>query len=283
MGAIGHRFRAKFGRKGGRIAGVEILLTRAALAPIVILAVSLVARRVGPRRGGRLMGLPLTTSPFLVLVCAQYGADAATRAATGTLSGQLTVACFCMAYASLATAGCCRALLLSTGLAATCGMVATAVGVPWLVAASAFTVVLAVRLANDEKAEPAPSRAERRWELPLRMGISGATVVAAMLVGQAFGAYVAGVVSSLPILLAVLLPSLHHASGADAAAELARGAMSSVAATTAFLFVLSVALAPLGPPLAFGLAAATLVAVEPMLRATVDRRPPPRWTYAGRL
>ncbi|MFD4509254.1 hypothetical protein, partial [Streptomyces sp. NPDC058457] len=66
---------------------MEILL-RTALAPCLVLLVSVVARRSGPRLGGLLLGLPMTSVPFVMLLWLDAGSEAAPRAARGLLAAQ---------------------------------------------------------------------------------------------------------------------------------------------------------------------------------------------------
>ncbi|MGW2119634.1 hypothetical protein [Streptomyces zhihengii] len=56
---------------------MDIALLRILLAPSLVLVVSLVARRAGPALGGRLLGAPTTTGPFLLLMCWDSGGTAA--------------------------------------------------------------------------------------------------------------------------------------------------------------------------------------------------------------
>ncbi|MEW2556913.1 hypothetical protein AB0957_35005, partial [Streptomyces zhihengii] len=104
---------------------MDIALLRILLAPSLVLVVSLVARRAGPALGGRLLGAPTTTGPFLLLMCWDSGGTAAAEAAEGGVTGQLTVVCFCLAYAWLATrlrpAGALGAALAAAGAGACAG------------------------------------------------------------------------------------------------------------------------------------------------------------------
>ena len=56
------------------------------------------------------------------------------------------------------------------------------------------------------------------------------------------GARPAGVISSAPVLLSIILPSTHRQTGAAGAAAMARGTIVSMAATVAFCAVLATSL-----------------------------------------
>ena len=94
------------------------------------------------------------------------------------------------------------------------------------------------------------------------MAVSGVTVLVAVTVADAAGPFVGGMLSSAPILLAIMAPSIHRSAGPDAAAQFARAALTSGLATVSFLLVLDAALEPLGAPAAFALALAGLVLVD---------------------
>jgi hypothetical protein len=72
------------------------------------------------------------------------------------------------------------------------------------------------------------------------------------------GAQLAGVITSAPILLSIILPSTHRRNGAAGAATLARGTIVSMVATVAFSVVLSSSLPLLSVTAALLLSAAVL-------------------------
>jgi hypothetical protein len=86
-----------------------------------VLLASLVQRRLGPALGGRVVGLPLTTGPFLLLLCLGPGPIAAAHAADGVIAGQLSVVGFCVAYGHLA-------MRSRPWVALTCALAAAAAG-----------------------------------------------------------------------------------------------------------------------------------------------------------
>src|SRR5437660_12361221 len=78
---------------------MRVLVAKLILTPVLIVTISIVARRWGPKTGGLLAGLPLTSAPISVFLAVEQGRDFAARAAAGTLSGVAAVAVFCLAYA----------------------------------------------------------------------------------------------------------------------------------------------------------------------------------------
>lgn len=267
---------------------MEILLFRAALAPLLVLLVSITGRRLGPRLGGRLLGAPTTTGPFLFVLSLSAGTSTAAGAAHGTAAGQLTFTCFCLAYGRLALG---RRPLSTLAAALSCAavaiLVATVLDNVLLTAALSALLITAGLLTW-----PAPSRRQpsqppaRRWEIPTRMLISAVMVLAATEVAVTAGPFVGGIASSLPVLLAVMGPSAHRTSDV-LASEMMHGALISCLATISFLTVLALTLVPLGFA-AFPLALVAFVLADSYPRALAARRvsrssPPRGRTGDGRV
>ena len=91
-----------------------------------------------------------------------------------------------------------------------------------------------------------------------RAAISTLVVASMSTLVPVLGAQLAGVITSAPILLSIILPSTHRRNGAAGAAALARGTIVSMAATVAFSVVLSSSLPLLSATAALVLSAAVL-------------------------
>ncbi|WP_329587277.1 hypothetical protein OG500_37865 [Kitasatospora sp. NBC_01250] len=252
---------------------MELLLLRVALAPSLVLLASVVARRLGPRRGGQLLGAPTTTGPFLALTWLASGPERAASAAHGTVTGTLVVACFCLAHARLApTRPPGRTLALALLCAAGAGLVGAGLDEVRLSAALTSAVIVAGLLTWPATgADHRQPTAARGWEIPVRMALSGVTVAGALAAAAALGPFVGGVLSALPVLLSIMGTSVHRTAGAPAAAELMRGALTSAAGTLGFQLVLCFAPVPLGPAAAFALALTALLTGDRLLRLGLPR------------
>jgi hypothetical protein len=249
-----------------RIETVYALALRLTLAPLIVLLASLVQRQAGPRRGGRVIGLPLTTGPFLAVLCLQYGRGMAAQAAVGVVAGQLVVVGFCLAYAHLAQAQVrpLWALVGALAAGAVAGIALAPVRPLWIATAAVLAVV-AIGLATfPTTASPSQaSTSETKWtrQTVVRMAVTGAIVAGLATGARLLGPYLAGVLSSAPVILSVLVPATHRSAGAPAAAELLRGTLASLPGAVVFITVLAYTLESAGAPAGFGLAAAALVAV----------------------
>ena len=69
------------------------------LVPLLVTAVSLTARRFGPRIGGFLATIPIVAGPLILVITLEQGASFAKHAALGALQGLLSVIAFSLAYA----------------------------------------------------------------------------------------------------------------------------------------------------------------------------------------
>lgn len=260
---------------------MEVLLLRATLAPLLILLTSIAAYRLGPRFGGRLLGLPLSTAPFLVVLCIEHGPQAASDASHGAALGQLTVVTFCLVYARLAVKA---RPLKALPIAVLCGAIAEVVVMLthslWLTAIAIVTAVAgAVAWSSTPTDAPPQPGGRSRWDLPFRMAVSGVVVLILTTTAPLLGPVVAGALSALPVLLIVMAPSVHRATGGEAAASLMYGALASAVGTITFVLVLSMTLVPAGPWAAFALALGGMAAGDAVVRAA--RRVRPRLEVSG--
>jgi hypothetical protein len=252
---------------------VELLL-RLAIAPFVVLVATVAQRRFGHILGGRLVGLPLTTGPFLLLLCLTRGEAEAARAATGIVAGQVSVVVFCIAYGWLARRlpwGGTLAAAITAGVGCAT-LLAAAHPRPW-VAAVTVLVTIGSGLVTWPRSAAAPSgtSAPRPFETFVRMAVTGVLVACLAGAVRLLGPYLAGVLSTYPLILSVMTPSTHSTVGAGAAAELVRGTLVSMVGTVVFVTALAYGLVPLGAGAAFAVAVAGRLAGDGAARAVVPR------------
>ena len=246
---------------------VGVFLLRMTLTPALVLVVSLVQRRWGHALGGRLIGLPLTTGPFLVLVSLSQGAAATSLAAHGVVAGQVAVVAFCATYSHAAR----RArwsVALPAGWAAAFASVVLLQGVPstWLAAAVVVVAVeVALRTWPGGDADDAAARAPARWETPVRALVTGTLVATLTGMARVLGPHLAGILATTPVIVSVLGPATQRTSGPTAAASLLRGTTTSIAGSTMLSAVVAATVVPLGAPVAFTLGLAALVATDLLL------------------
>ena len=251
------------------------ILLRIGLTPIAFALVSMAQSRFGDWIGGRLIGLPLTTGPFLLTVCMTSSRTTAARAAAGVTSGQMAVVVFCSAYAWTARRmRPASATVTSLAVALAAVLVLSAFAGTWS-AASAVWIVIALSLLmwpwarNQHRSAAAETREPARPTPMLQRAAISTFVVATMsTLVPILGARPAGVISSAPVLLSIILPGTHRQTGAAGAAAVARGTIVSMAATVAFSAVLATSLPRMAVAPSLLLAAlvlCALVAATPLL------------------
>ena len=81
---------------------MQLLLIKLLLTPLLMIAVSWAARRWGPRVGGLLAGLPLTSGPISIYLWVEQGPKFAATAASSSLLSLTPIAIFSIVYSRLA-------------------------------------------------------------------------------------------------------------------------------------------------------------------------------------
>jgi hypothetical protein len=244
------------------------LLLRLLVTPAIVLLAAFVQRRLGPAAGGRLIGLPLTTGPFLVMIGFRSGQQAAATAAAGVVAGQLSVVGFCAVYATLAARVRPRlALPISVAVALVCGALGLAVhdaGVPsWLLATGVVAAIVgALRVIAPPVVDATYVPVRRRWDTPLRMLACTAVVGTLVESSAVLGAGLAGVLVTAPVILSIIVPATHRSDGAIHAIAVARGALAALSASVVAVGLIAETLTRVPSALAIGLAVAALALVE---------------------
>jgi hypothetical protein len=85
-------------RRAGRPPAVLDVALTTLLAPLLVAAATLAARRLGPRIGGVVSAFPAIVGPVLLIDLLEHGATFTARAAAGTLLGLVALAAFNAVY-----------------------------------------------------------------------------------------------------------------------------------------------------------------------------------------
>ena len=227
-------------------------------------AVTLGARRWGPRVGGWLTALPLVAGPTLFFLAVEQGVQFAARAALSTLVGLIGVAAFGVVYGWTATRHGWPLSLLASWAAFVMTTVAAQV-VPWTPAAALVATLAAfaigARVLPTERGRAAPL-ASPAWDLPLRMVGTLAVVLTVTSLAERLGPALSGAFTPFPVALAVLIVFAHAQDGAPLALRLLRGFFPAMWGFALFCLIVAVAMVPLGPGPAFLLALAVQAVVH---------------------
>jgi hypothetical protein len=216
-----------------------ILAFKLIVSPFFIGMVTLAGRRWGPNVSGLLMGLPLTSAPISVFLAIQYGAGFAARSASGNLAGQASVCLFCLAY-SLSAHKLdwfpCTIIALVSFLVST--FIWNQVTLTLLPAVALLGIVICLVLwLMPRGSRTIPSISAPRWDLPARMLLAAAFVIALTTFANALGPHLSGLIAPFPVFGTIITAFTHRQQGADAATRLLRGIVFGSLAYTAFFLI----------------------------------------------
>jgi len=241
---------------------VVILALKLVLTPALIAAASIAGRRWGPAVSGWVVGLPLTSGPIAFFLALERGTSFAAAAALGSLAGAIAEAAFCVAYALGARAGWPTAL---TAASVTFAVVAAALQRPalsllGLALVTFVTLMLVLRFLprTGVTAVPVPPS---RWDLPARMVIATALVLAITESAPVLGPRLSGVLATFPVYAAILTIFAHRAGPAPAVAVL-RGLLLGLFAFAGFFVVLGALIERTGLAVAFAAAIVSALAIQ---------------------
>jgi len=211
------------------------------VAPALVGAATLAARRWGQEIGGVVSAFPAIVGPVLLIAALEHGATFAARAANGTLLGLVALATFALAYGwAAARLGWPASLAAAWAAAGLAGLLvgAVAAGPPAGLAAAAISLAAAHRLlrraAGRAHAPRAGTPVVSRWDLPLRMALTALLVLTLTAAASRFGPVVGGILAALPALASILAVFTHARCGAVAVVDLLRGMLGGMAGFVAF-------------------------------------------------
>jgi hypothetical protein len=243
---------------------MSLFVVKLTFTPLFILAASFAGRRWGDAVGGWLVGLPLTSGPVALFLALEQGPDFAAQASAGSLAGTAAQACFCMAYGLSSAFGWPLALLGGIAAFAGCASLLQLAGLPHLtllIIALAF-LTLTLRVLPPRKATRMSRSPFPWWDMPARMTLVTLLVVALTSFASVLGARVSGVLAAFPVFVTVLAIFAHRMQGPIAAVEVVRGMATGLFGFVAFFYVISLALARTGVPVAFACATLSAVLVQ---------------------
>jgi hypothetical protein len=215
-----------------------LLLLKLGLAPLLIAAASVVAGRAGPRAGGWVVGLPLTTGPVAVVLALQEGAPFVDRLAVGSLAGVAAQAAFAATYGRrCARAGWPPALVAASAAFATtaAALLACRLSTPALAACALASLPLGLRAAPQ--ADPPPVR-RGSADLPLRMALAAALVLVITTLAPLTGPRAGGALTCFPLMGALLTVFAHREHGPLAAIAVCRGMLAGLFSFLVFALTL---------------------------------------------
>jgi uncharacterized membrane protein HdeD (DUF308 family) len=251
---------------------VQLLLIKLFLTPFLMVAVSWAARRWGPGIGGLLAGLPLTSGPISIYLCAEQGPSFAASAAANSLLSLTPVALFSVVYSRLSD----RLQIVSCAL---CGFGAFLLSLYFLQkSAPSFwsawiTGFLAISVGLILTPNKVPAKFQihyPRWDLPARIFSATTMVLIITLSASVLGSQWSGLLSPIPVLAWPLCAFVHHQQGSDAARAVLRGILEGAYGVLVFYTIVAGGLGHLTPFLVYAVAViASLIVSVPWLKSKV--------------
>jgi hypothetical protein len=241
-----------------------ILALKLLLTPILITLATLAGRRWGPAFSGWFIGFPLTSGPVSVILALQYGLGFAARAAVGNLGGLACISMFCLAYtltARIRGAGISLAAGVAAYLATTFTWNLTSMTLMATVLVSTVVNGLVILLIPKGSAPPAAA-VPSRWDIPARVVIATAFVLALTTSARLLGPQLSGLITPFPIFGSVLAVFAHRQQGPAAARHFLRGHAISLYGFAAFFLVVGGLLLTLPAAPTYLLATLAAVAVN---------------------
>jgi len=231
-----------------------ILLLRVGLAPLLMVAVTVVARRWGAEVSGLLVGLPLTSGPIVLLLSLEHGTHFGSQVALATLIGLIGVSAFCVGYGSVAgTFPWYWATLIgwiAYGVAAW-SLARLAVSVAPLLMIVTMTLVASYAVLPRKTTSSQPSK-RGSWEIPLRMLTAMLMVLSVTGLAGVLGARWSGVLSPFPAYATITTAFTHQAQGSGEAILVLRGILIGSLTFAVFFAIVALTLDSLGIGAAFG-------------------------------
>ena len=255
-----------------------LLLLKLTLAPSLVAVATLVSRRWGPRIGGIVVGLPLSTGPIFLFLAIDQGMDFAEDACIGILFGLIGLSGFALTYAVASRrTGWAVSLLLS---AFAYFLVSLAVsgyeGGGVVEAGIAAYVALALTACLIRRPQLEAIRpSSPKWDLWFRMIAAGALTVAITAVAERLGPTFSGIVGTYPVVSTVIMTFTHHQFGREAAIAMLRGTVLSWIAFVSSFLVIGLTLKSFGLAGSIGLGVVAAVCTT-ILVLRIDRLLAPR-------
>ena len=202
-----------------------VFLIKLLLTPILMLGVSIAAKKWGTFWGGLLSGLPLTSGVILTFLAVEQGAGFTQTAILGAIPGLAAVMAAYWVYASLSQ----RHTLGLTGTAAllTFGLLSWALShlhsVGLSVAVLLLLIFLLIRKTGREYTPQNLIIQQNPWDVPLRMGASTALLLLITTAAPHLGSSLSGVLSTIPVIAWPLMLFTHVQYGRNEMLAVVRG------------------------------------------------------------
>ena len=249
-------------------------LIKLILTPVLMLGVSIAAKKWGTFWGGLLSGLPLTSGVILTFLAVEQGASFTQTAILGAIPGLAAVMSAYKVYATLskrwpiwhtASAALLAFVLVSLALTRFNSLV---LDVLLLLA----LIVLLVWQTGREHSPQAIVLKQNPWDVPLRMGASTALLLLITTAAPHLGSTLSGVLSTIPVIAWPLMLFTHVQYGRNEMLAVVRGNAIGALGVASFYAVMYHSLPVLSLLWVVVLAALASVILPLLLSKTLPRK-----------
>jgi hypothetical protein len=246
-------------------------LVRMSSTAIVVVFITWIAARLGPRIGGVLIGLPIVLAPGFFFMLRDHTSDFVGSSASGALYSLAATQIFLGAFV-VASKRLDALPALGCAILAWCALAFPFASLPHHPVAGAGLFALATILArrigrrfvHTGRLPPSPTR----WSLLILRGLAAGVLVGCVtFAASRLGASLSGTLLAFPIGFCVILLSLRLDQGPEMASQTAHAGLVGVIGLAGFCLVLAVASRLIAPWPAFGAALLASVAVTAILTA----------------
>ncbi|HYQ48946.1 MAG TPA: hypothetical protein VES70_00805 [Pseudomonas sp.] len=245
------------------------------ITPMLMLAISLAAKRWGSKIGGLLSGLPVTSALVILFLSLEQGAGFALQAVPGALAGLAAVQMTYLFYFLVtrrvsAFIGCLAALAVYAASA----WLMSRLG--WLAASVALTLVLLtlIIVVTAPKADSAPAKVVPlpRWVIPMRMLTATLLLVAITASAQWLGPVASGMLAPIPVIAWPLAVFAHVQGGHQELGAIVRGNAIGAVGVLGFYLAVKASIEQWGPLPSISAAVVLAVVATFLLARLLDKR-----------
>ena len=233
-------------------------------APVLILILTLLVRKYGPRVGGLALGVPLVAGPISIFMALDHGAGFASTAAIGSLLGQASACVYCFAFAAASR----RLPALPSVLAAVIAYAACAALLnthTWTLGPALALLLTLALLGVLIPAAPGDARTtvpSPWWDLPLRLLLAPVIILTITTLSEHLSPQLSGIIAPVPVMILILGAFTLHRRGPTDAAIMMKAVVVGSLSFAAFFTVVAVFLREGGMVLVYLAAAGASVAVS---------------------
>jgi len=245
------------------------------ITPMLMLAISLAAKRWGTKIGGLLSGLPVTSALVILFLSLEQGAGFALQAVPGALAGLAAVQMTYLFYFLVtrrvsAFIGCVAALAVyaaSAWLMSLLGWLAASVGVTLLLLSLIIVVTAPKADSAPAKVVPLP-----RWVIPMRMLTATLLLVAITASAQWLGPVASGMLAPIPVIAWPLAVFAHVQGGHQELGAIVRGNAIGAVGVLGFYLAVKASIEQWGPLPSISAAVVLAVVATFLLARLLDKR-----------